>query len=160
MENKTVDMISLEDLIAFQAKNKTGRTTNWIELGSKRSLRESGLLTQEQLTKISQITGTFNFSVHVDKKWVIVTLYSQKTKAYKFMAVDLSTMKLAPMDSIKNAKKWVEEQIAAENNTSENETADEGVVDSEVSGQEATEEAPAEVHSEDREPKSTKRNKK
>lgn len=97
----------------FTTANRSARVKNFQEFGSKKSLEESGILPQDQLDFVKQIRGTFNFALHTEGRYMVITLYhANSEKKYQFIVVDLQEKLIAECDSVKNAKAEVMKLVA------------------------------------------------
>lgn len=109
---------SIQEVIANQTASK--KSSQFVEYTSKKKILEVDSLTEEQKFFIREVKGTFSFSLHVSNKYLIITLFTQATKKYDFLIVELDTMNCARADSIKNAKLAVLELLnATETNAEE-----------------------------------------
>ena len=97
----------------FTTANRSARTKNFMEFGSKKKLEEAGILPQDQLDFVKQIRGTFTFALHTEGRYMVITLYhANAEKKYQFIVVDLQEKLIAECDSVKNAKAEVMELVA------------------------------------------------
>ena len=102
------------------------RSKNFTEFTSKKKLEEANILTPAQLEEVKKIKGTFTFALHNDGRYMVVTLYhANAEKKYQFIILDLVSFQVAEMDSVKNAKAAVLEQIAADKAAQEEPKAEE-----------------------------------
>lgn len=102
--------MSLQDLINAQETNRVSRRGNYTEYGSKKKLEDAKVLDDATMKMVRELKGTFNFSLHNSKKYLIVTFYNKKDK-YRFVVIDLEKLVASPQPSIKIAKKTVEEEL-------------------------------------------------
>lgn len=97
----------------FTTANRSARTKNFTEFGSKKKLEEAGVLPADQLDFVKQIRGTFTFALHTGGKYMVITLYhANAEKKYQFIVVDLENKLIAECDSVKNAKAEVMELVS------------------------------------------------
>ena len=105
---------------------RAARSKNFTEFTSKKKLEEANILTPAQLEEVKKIKGTFTFALHNDGRYMVVTLYhANAEKKYQFIILDLVSFQVAEMDSVKNAKAAVLEQIAADKAAQEEPKAEE-----------------------------------
>lgn len=91
------------------------RSKNFTEFTSKKKLEEANVLTEAQLAEVKKIKGTFTFALHTEGRYMVITLYhANADKKYQFLILDLVSFQVAELDSVKNAKAAVLEQIAAD----------------------------------------------
>lgn len=101
------------NITEFTTANRTARTKNFMEFGSKKKLEEAGVLSAEKLDFVKQIRGTFTFALHTEGRYMVITLYhANAEKKYQFIVVDLDNKLIAECDSVKNAKAEVMELVS------------------------------------------------
>lgn len=101
------------NITEFTTANRTARTKNFMEFGSKKKLEEAGVLSAEKLDFVKQIRGTFTFALHTEGRYMVITLYhANSEKKYRFIVVDLDNKLIAECDSVKNAKAEVMELVS------------------------------------------------
>lgn len=98
--DKTMDEVINEQKV-------TSRATSFTEYNSKKKLLESGVLSEEQGNFIQKLKNTFTFYIHDDKDFLVITMYYSTTKKYGFLVVDLATLKVAEVESVKIAKQAI-----------------------------------------------------
>lgn len=103
---------NLLDLINSQAQNVRTRNSDYTEFTSKKKLAE--VLDEDQMKVINQLKNTFNFSLHKDNVYLVITLFERNDKVYRFLIVNLENWETLEVDSIKNAKKRVAEILAGD----------------------------------------------
>lgn len=102
------------------------RSKNFTEFTSKKKLEEANILTEAQLAEVKKIKGTFTFALHTEGRYMVITLYhANADKKYQFLILDLVSFQVAEMDSVKNAKAAVLEQVAADKAVQEEPKAEE-----------------------------------
>lgn len=105
---------TLDEVISAQA---TGRTSHkqFLEFGSKKKFLESDLFDEKIKTYIKDLKNAFAFSVHKDRRYIIIYMYCSTDKSYRFLVLDTETLQVAQAESIKIAKKEVMDLVAANN---------------------------------------------
>jgi len=107
----------LMDIIKQQETMGNTRSSNWTEFNSKKQLKSNcTILTEDVINTLCMLKNTFTFNVHNSGQYVVITMYYSSTKSYGFLVVNTNTMEVVEMDSIKNSKQWVAQQL--QNNTS------------------------------------------
>ena len=96
---------TMEQVIGEQVG--TSRTSSFTEYNSKKKLLASGILTEKQSTYIQQLKNTFTFYIHNDNDFLVITMYYSTTKKYGFLVVDLNTLKVSVVESVKVAKQAI-----------------------------------------------------
>lgn len=114
---------NIETVIATQETTKKAR--EFVEYASKKKLLDAGVLNETQRNYISQLKGTFSFSLHISNRYLVVTMYYSREKKYGYLVVDLTTFGCAEANSVKEAKKGVIELLDIENKVNENAEATE-----------------------------------
>lgn len=157
--NTNMETLSVSTTRAARAKNFT-------EFTSKKKLKESGVLNDEQYKLIDGITGTFNIAIHNEMRYVAVTIYRANTEPkYSFVIVDMEQKGFANAASIKEAKRMILEQVAedaaAKNGASEETaTAEQATENTDAAAEEEANSEAQESASEDKaDDKSGKRGK-
>lgn len=151
--------ISLMDIINEQVTTRRTRGSNYTEYGSKKKLFASGILSEQQQEVINQLKGTFNFTVHNDGKYVIITMFDRKAEVkYSFLIVNLENLSVLQAPSIKIAKETVNELVKCEDVQKNEEVTKEDEVSKEGSAQE--EPAKEEDKKEEDKPKRNRKGKK
>lgn len=103
---------TLKDVISTQT---TGRSTvkQFTEYTSKKKLLESGILDEKVATYIKELKNAFDFHVHKDLRYMVISVYCSTNKSYKFFVLDMQTLQVAEVQSIKIAKKEIMQLVTA-----------------------------------------------
>lgn len=108
-----------KDVESYTTTQKATRAKHFLEFASKKQLETANVLGEQELEFAKSIKGTFSFSLHVDKRYMAVTLYkaNAQERKYQFLIVDLQEKAIAESDSIKNAKADILAQVEEDANT-------------------------------------------
>ena len=100
------------------------KAKQFMEYGSKKQLQDAEVLTDKELKFVTSIKGTFNFALHVDGRYMAVTLYraANSERKYNFLVLDLQTQAVAEVGSIKEAKAEIMELVELDNKPAEQQT--------------------------------------
>lgn len=86
---------------------------DFVDYTSKKKLRAAHVLTDEQFELIDGIKGFFVAAVHIEKRYVAMTLFrANNTPQYSYLVVDLDTKAIEQAKSIKLAKQMIRERIS------------------------------------------------
>lgn len=89
----------------FTTTQRAEKVKNFMEFTSKKQLETANVLNVEELEFVKSIKGTFNFALHIEKRYMAITLYKANAeKKYSFLVLDLQEKAIAQVDSIKQAK--------------------------------------------------------
>lgn len=137
------------NLEQFTSIQRAVKAKQFKEFGSKKQLQDANILSDKELKFVNSIKGTFSFALHVDGRYMAVTLYraANNERKYNFLVLDLQAQAVAEVDSIKIAK---QEILALVDPGDANEDAEEQAVE--------TEEQPAATAEEDAELADTVKN--
>lgn len=101
-----------KNLEQFTTTQKVTRAKYFTEYASKKQLENAGVLAQEELEFAKSIKATFSFSLHEGLRYMAVTLYKATAETkYHFLIVDLKEKAVAEVNSIKEAKTAILEQV-------------------------------------------------
>lgn len=96
----------------FTTSTRSTRIKNFTEYTSKKRLEEAEVLCADKLEMVKKIRGTFNFALHVDGRYMVITLYHANAESkYEFIILDLETGRVAECPSVKIAKAEVLELV-------------------------------------------------
>lgn len=96
----------------YTTTQRSSKVKHFADYTSKKQLEEAGVLSQDKLTFVKEIKGTFNFSLHEDGRYMAITLYKATAeKKYNFLIVDLKELAIAEVGSIKEAKAAILELV-------------------------------------------------
>lgn len=116
----------------FTTSTRSTRTKNFLEFTSKKKLEEADVLTADKLELVKKVRGTFSFALHVDGRYMVITLYhATAEQKYEFIILDLDTNRVAECPSVKIAKAEVMELVATAQATEEPETEEPGIEETE-----------------------------
>lgn len=105
----------------FTSIQRAVKTKQFMEYGSKKQLQDADVLTDKELKFVTSIKGTFNFALHVDGRYMAVTLYraANNERKYNFLVLDLQSQAVAEVGSIKEAKAEILELVEQANKPEE-----------------------------------------
>lgn len=111
----------------FTSIQRAVKTKQFMEYGSKKQLQDAEVLTDKELKFVTSIKGTFNFALHVDGRYMAVTLYraANNERKYNFLVLDLQSFAVAEVGSIKEAKAEIMELVELDNQPAQDEEQDE-----------------------------------
>ena len=101
----------------YTSIQRTIKAKQFMEYGSKKQLQDAEVLTDKELKFVTSIKGTFNFALHVDGRYMAVTLYraANNERKYNFLILDLQNQAVAEVGSIKEAKAEIMELVELDN---------------------------------------------
>lgn len=93
------------------------KAKQFMEYTSKKQLQDAEVLTDKELKFVTSIKGTFNFALHVDGRYMAVTLYraANNERKYNFLVLDLQNQAIAEVGSIKEAKAEIMDLVEQDN---------------------------------------------
>ena len=105
------------DINQYTSIQRATRAKQFMEYTSKKQLQDAEVLTDKELKFVTSIKGTFNFALHVDGRYMAVTLYraANSERKYNFLVLDLQTQAIAEVGSIKEAKAEIMELVELDN---------------------------------------------
>lgn len=102
------------NLEQFTTAQRTCKAKQFTEFASKKQLANANILLDSELEFVNSIKGVFSISVHVDRRYVAVTLYKASAEnKYQFIVLDLVEKAVAVVPSIKIAKQEILELVNA-----------------------------------------------
>ena len=147
----------LTDIIKNQETIRKARAgSDYTKFNGKKPLAESARVAEVHLAAISMLKNTFEFNLHKDNRYLVVTIFDRPTKKYSYAVLDLASEDLLKsdipvFDFIKEAKQYVsgllgevsEEVVPATEEVTAEEVTEEEVTEEEVTQDEPVESAPA-----------------
>lgn len=107
----------------FTTTQRAEKVKNFMEFTSKKQLETANVLNVEELEFVKSIKGTFNFALHIGKRYMAITLYKANAeKKYSFLVLDLQEKAIAQVDSIKQAKAEILEIVNTVEESTEEDT--------------------------------------
>ena len=107
----------------FTTTQRAEKVKNFMEFTSKKQLETANVLNVEELDFVKSIKGTFNFALHIGKRYMAITLYKANVeKKYSFLVMDLQEKAIAQVDSIKQAKAEILEIVNTVEESTEEDT--------------------------------------
>lgn len=107
----------------FTTTQRAEKVKNFMEFTSKKQLETANVLNVEELDFVKSIKGTFNFALHIGKRYMAITLYKANAeKKYSFLVLDLQEKAIAQVDSIKQAKAEILEIVNTVEESTEEDT--------------------------------------
>ena len=107
----------------FTTTQRAEKVKNFMEFTSKKQLETANVLNVEELEFVKSIKGTFNFALHIGKRYMAITLYKANAeKKYSFLVLDLQEKAISQVDSIKQAKAEILEIVNTVEESTEEDT--------------------------------------
>ena len=115
--NNIINNTTLQQLLTQQQNNNTKQ---YINFNSKNNLLTSSYstkLSKNCITMLTTLKNCFTFNLHVNLQYLVVTMYFSNTKKYSYYVINTTTLNVTVLNSIKNAKLYVQQCISDQQQT-------------------------------------------
>lgn len=113
---------NIQEIIAKQP-SASAKAANFTTFGSKKALLAAEILPEKVAQAMAGLKYAYNFTLHNDKKYLIVQAWEKGADKPYYMVVNTETMQVAQVENITKAKSAVLAEVAKEALTLVNEKA-------------------------------------